>query len=67
MNALFMYPSPSPIKALLTAQGFQMGDCRLPLVSLNNEEKENLALHLGLEKDSLLHDLPLNLGEEKND
>lgn len=67
MNALFMYPSPSPIKALLTAQGSQMGDCRLPLVSLNNEEKENLALHLGLEKDSLLHDLPLNLGEEKND
>lgn len=63
MNALFMYPSPSPIKALLSAQGFQMGDCRLPLVSLNDEEKENLAVHLGLKKDSLLHKLPLNLSE----
>lgn len=54
MNALFMYPSPSPVKAVLNAQGYQVGGCRLPLVPLNDEEKENLALHLGLASDALL-------------
>lgn len=48
MQALFMYPSPSPVKAVLNAQGFETGDCRLPLVALNDEEKVTLAQHLGL-------------------
>ncbi|MCF6514925.1 4-hydroxy-tetrahydrodipicolinate synthase [Lactobacillus sp. S2-2] len=42
MNALFMYPSPSPVKALLNDQGYQVGDCRLPIVSLNEAEKIQL-------------------------
>ncbi|QNQ82062.1 4-hydroxy-tetrahydrodipicolinate synthase [Lactobacillus sp. PV012] len=67
MQALFMYPSPSPTKAVLSAQGFQMGDCRLPIVSLNNEEKRNLARHLGLAEDALLHHLSLDLGGSLNE
>lgn len=67
MAALFMYPSPSPVKALLSAQGFQMGGCRLPLVALNKEEKINLAQGLGLNRDALLGELPLDLGGEIND
>ncbi|WP_209685825.1 4-hydroxy-tetrahydrodipicolinate synthase [Lactobacillus colini] len=67
MDALFMYPSPSPIKALLTAQGFSMGGCRLPLVALNKEEKINLAQNLGLAKDALFGELPLDLGGDIND
>ncbi|MBD5429523.1 4-hydroxy-tetrahydrodipicolinate synthase [Lactobacillus sp.] len=67
MAALFMYPSPSPVKALLEAQGFQMGNCRLPLVSLNKEEKISLAKNLGLDGDALLGELPLDLGGEVND
>lgn len=64
MAALFMYPSPSPVKAVLNAQGFKTGDCRLPLVSLNEEEKVTLAQHLGLKDDALMHELPLDLGKE---
>ena len=67
MQALFMYPSPSPVKAVLAAQGFQMGACRLPIVSLNKEEKEKLAKHLNLPADALLHSLPLDLGGKLND
>lgn len=67
MNALFMYPSPSPIKAVLSAQGFQMGECRLPLVSLNKEEKIILAENLGLDRDALLGELPLDLGGNIDD
>ena len=61
MNALFMYPSPSPVKAVLNAQGYQVGGCRLPLVPLNDEEKENLALNLGLASDALLGPLARKL------
>lgn len=64
MAALFMYPSPSPVKAVLNAQGFKTGGCRLPLVSLNEEEKVTLAQHLGLKDDALMHELPLDLGKE---
>ena len=64
MNALFMYPSPSPVKAVLNAQGFKTGGCRLPLVSLNDEEKRSLAQKLGLKNDALLKELPLDLGKE---
>lgn len=64
MAALFMYPSPSPVKAVLNAQGFNTGDCRLPLVSLNNEEKVILAQKLGLSDDALMNKLALDLGKE---
>lgn len=61
MNALFMYPSPSPVKAVLNAQGFQVGGCRLPILNLNNEEKTSLAQHLGLSDDALNHPLTKEL------
>lgn len=53
MNALFMFPSPSPVKAALAAMGYQVGGLRLPLVALNDEEKEELATALKLPKDAL--------------
>lgn len=53
MAALFMFPSPSPVKAVLNAQGFNVGPCRLPIVSLNDEEKSQLANALGLPNDAL--------------
>ena len=62
MQALFMYPSPSPIKAVLNAQGLPAGGCRLPIVDLNEAEKRQLAVHLGLDESALLHKLPLELG-----
>ena len=64
MQALFMYPSPAPVKAVLNAQGLSAGGCRLPLVDLNETEKRQLALHLGLSEAALLHELPLELGVE---
>lgn len=63
MAALFMFPSPSPVKALLNAQGFEMGGCRLPIVSLNDEEKSQLATALSLPSNALQGKLPLDLGE----
>lgn len=63
MAALFMFPSPSPVKALLNAQGFNVGGCRLPIMTLNDEEKAQLATALDLPKDALNGHLPLNLGE----
>lgn len=62
MAALFMYPSPSPVKAVLNAQGLAAGDCRLPIMGLNEEEKKQLAIHLGLNETALLHKLPVELG-----
>ena len=64
MQALFMYPSPAPVKAVLNAQGLPAGGCRLPIVALNETEKRQLALHLGLSEAALLHELPLELGVE---
>ncbi|MCT6848876.1 MAG: 4-hydroxy-tetrahydrodipicolinate synthase [Apilactobacillus kunkeei] len=61
MNALFMYPSPSPVKAVLNAQGFAVGGCRLPILPLDDEERRNLARHLELPEDALLHDLGLEM------
>lgn len=61
MQALFMYPSPSPVKAVLQAQGFAVGGLRLPLVALNEEKRANLAQALGLAKDALEHELSLEL------
>ena len=62
MAALFMYPSPSPVKAVLNAQNLPAGGCRLPMITLNEEEKKQLALHLGLNETALLHELPVELG-----
>lgn len=42
MAALFMYPSPSPVKAALNHVGYQVGGCRLPILPLNEEEQTNL-------------------------
>ena len=62
MKALFMYPSPSPVKAVLNAQGLPAGDCRLPIMTLNETEKRQLALSLGLSETALMKKLPLELG-----
>ncbi len=42
MNALFMYPSPSPVKAVLNYQGHTVGGCRLPILALDKEEEAKL-------------------------
>jgi 4-hydroxy-tetrahydrodipicolinate synthase len=47
MKALFAAPSPSPVKSALNMRGLNVGGVRLPLVSLNNEEKK--ALHIALQ------------------
>jgi len=41
-QALFAAPSPTPLKAALNLQGIPVGDVRLPLVPLNNEQLEAL-------------------------
>ena len=67
MQALFMYPSPAPVKSVLNVQGFNVGGCRLPLVELNDEEKITLAQRLGLDDNALMQKLPLDLGKELED
>ena len=62
MAALFMYPSPSPVKAVLNAQGFAVGGCRLPIVTLNDAEKQELATAMQLPASALADRLPLDLG-----
>ena len=62
MAALFMYPSPSPVKAVLNAQGFAVGGCRLPIVTLNDAEKQELATAMQLPATALADRLPLDLG-----
>lgn len=42
MKALFAAPNPTPVKAALNMQGVQVGDVRLPMVPLNEEEKSAL-------------------------
>lgn len=64
MAALFMFPSPSPVKAVLNAQGFKVGGCRLPIMTLNDDEKAQLATALDLPKDALNGKLPLDLGDK---
>lgn len=63
MAALFMFPSPSPVKAVLAAQGLATDHCRLPICDLTAEEKEQLATALGLPSDALAGQLPTDLGE----
>jgi len=48
MSALFMYPSPSPVKAVLNHLGYEVGGCRLPILPLNSEEEEILFTKLDL-------------------
>ncbi|WP_462411749.1 4-hydroxy-tetrahydrodipicolinate synthase [Neobacillus sp. Marseille-QA0830] len=42
IKALFALPSPSPVKAALNMCGIQVGDVRLPMVPLNDEQKRTL-------------------------
>lgn len=62
MAALFMFPSPSPVKAVLNAQGFGVGDCRLPILTLNDAEQRQLAEALGLGADAFSHPMAEELG-----
>lgn len=48
MAALFMYPSPSPVKAALNHLGYSVGGCRLPILALNTEEQAILFKKLNL-------------------
>ncbi|WP_048602445.1 4-hydroxy-tetrahydrodipicolinate synthase [Rubeoparvulum massiliense] len=41
-EALFIYPNPVPVKALLAEYGLPVGSVRLPLVPLTEEERVNL-------------------------
>lgn len=41
-KALFSAPSPTPLKAVLNMNGIQVGDVRLPLVPLNEEQIREL-------------------------
>jgi 4-hydroxy-tetrahydrodipicolinate synthase len=52
MKALFMAPNPTPVKAALNMQGVQVGDVRLPMIPLNDDEKS--ALQKVLPIDSLV-------------
>ncbi|MBR7798179.1 4-hydroxy-tetrahydrodipicolinate synthase [Agaribacter marinus] len=42
MKALFAAPSPSPVKSALSMKGVPVGDVRLPMVPLTQEETNNL-------------------------
>ncbi|HLQ73276.1 MAG TPA: 4-hydroxy-tetrahydrodipicolinate synthase [Bacillota bacterium] len=46
MNAMFSAPSPTPVKAALEMIGIPVGDVRLPLVSLTEEELEFVRKHV---------------------
>ncbi|MFD2656142.1 4-hydroxy-tetrahydrodipicolinate synthase [Gracilibacillus thailandensis] len=46
MQTMFMAPSPTPVKAALGMNGIDVGNVRLPLVPLNEEEMQILRHHL---------------------
>jgi len=48
-KALFAAPSPSPLKAALNMKGIQVGDVRLPLVPLNEEQMRQLQKQIQLQ------------------
>lgn len=48
MAALFMYPSPSPVKAALNKLGYHVGGCRLPILALDDAEQKILFQKLDL-------------------
>src|SRR5690625_1199225 len=47
-KALFSAPSPTPLKAVLNMKGIQVGDVRLPLVPLTEEQTRELKKQLQL-------------------
>jgi 4-hydroxy-tetrahydrodipicolinate synthase len=50
MKALFAAPNPTPVKAALNMSGINVGGVRLPMVPLNEEEKNALQSVLPLSK-----------------
>jgi 4-hydroxy-tetrahydrodipicolinate synthase len=52
MKAMFAAPNPTPVKAALNMRGIPVGDVRLPLIPLNNEEK--IALQRTLQTSNLV-------------
>lgn len=48
-KALFTAPSPTPLKAVLNMQGIEVGDVRLPLVPLNEEQLRELKKQVQLQ------------------
>jgi 4-hydroxy-tetrahydrodipicolinate synthase len=52
MKAMFAAPNPTPVKAALNMKGIPVGDVRLPLIPLNNEEK--IALQRTLQTSNLV-------------
>lgn len=48
-KALFSAPSPTPLKAVLNMKGIQVGEVRLPLVPLNDEQIRELKKQLQLQ------------------
>ncbi|QDP40231.1 4-hydroxy-tetrahydrodipicolinate synthase [Radiobacillus deserti] len=42
MKGMFIAPSPTPVKAALTAKGLDVGKVRLPLIDLSSEEQKKL-------------------------
>lgn len=46
MKAMFMAPSPAPVKAALSLYGINVGSVRLPLVPLNQEQMKELRVIL---------------------
>ncbi|WP_188205858.1 4-hydroxy-tetrahydrodipicolinate synthase [Alkalibacillus aidingensis] len=48
MNACFMAPSPSPVKAALNHIGVDVGPVRLPLVPITNDEYKELTTTLNI-------------------
>src|SRR5699024_12376784 len=48
-QALFSAPSPTPVKAVLNMAGVPVGDVRLPLVPLSDEEHRELMRKMQLQ------------------
>ena len=42
VHALFATTNPMPVKAAVRMMGFDVGPCRLPLVSLTDDEESRL-------------------------
>ncbi|WP_429971667.1 4-hydroxy-tetrahydrodipicolinate synthase [Fructilactobacillus sp. Tb1] len=47
MQALFMFPSPSPIKFLLNRDWLNVGGCRLPITRLSEAQQNELLVAVG--------------------
>lgn len=54
IKALFAAPSPSPVKAALNMSGVIVGDVRLPMVPLNDEERKALQKALQLKNNIVI-------------